>query len=94
MKNEDYYRLIISIIVDIIGMGSYAVPGVGEITDLGWAPIQFFIVRQLYGNSTAALISGTEELLPGTDFVPSVTLLWFYDQYKKGKKYRFSRKNP
>ncbi|MBS1566919.1 MAG: hypothetical protein JST39_21235 [Bacteroidetes bacterium] len=38
--------LLFCIIMDVIGLGSYALPGVGEFTDIFWVPVSgliFFI---------------------------------------------------
>ena len=38
-------KLLLSIIVDIIGMMSYLIPGFGEAIDVIWSPVSFYIVQ-------------------------------------------------
>jgi hypothetical protein len=45
---------VLSVLIDLIGMSSYALPGVGELGDLGWAPISALLIYKLYGNSFIA----------------------------------------
>ena len=76
---ESFSKLLISNILDAIGMLSYVIPGFAEIIDAAWAPLQGFIVYKLYGYKKAAVLSAAEEILPGTDIIPSATILWLYD---------------
>lgn len=48
-------KLLISLLIDLIGMATYVFPLVGETGDLAWAPISALLINQLYGN---ALITG------------------------------------
>lgn len=73
--------LIFCIVMDLIGMGTYAIPGVGEIADIIWAPISAFIFYRTFGGRKGMIggaINFVEELLPGTDFIPTFTITWFY----------------
>ncbi|CAN0086910.1 unnamed protein product [Pylaiella littoralis] len=70
-------KLAISILIDLIGMSSYALPGLGETTDLGWAPISSAMIFYLYGNSIFAGLAFVEEILPGFDIIPTATIAWF-----------------
>ncbi|GBG34698.1 Hypothetical Protein FCC1311_109202 [Hondaea fermentalgiana] len=76
-------QLVLSIALDIGGASSYAVPGLGELTDFAWAPIQTYLVHQMYGVTWLSWISFAEELLPFTDVLPSATIgfLLTYGQY-------------
>lgn len=79
--------LLISIVCDLIGMLSYLVPGLGEFSDVIWAPLSAFIMIKLYkgrGGKIAGVVSFIEEALP-IDFVPSFTLMWIYS-YKIKKQ--------
>ena len=69
--------LILSIIIDIIGVLTYLIPFVGETIDVVWAPISAYIVYQMYGNGLFAIANLVEELAPGLDFVPTATIAWF-----------------
>lgn len=71
--------LPICLLMDIIGMFTYAIPGLGEAADIIWAPISGAVYYYLFkgnlgvfGGSFAFL----EELMPGTDIIPSFTITW------------------
>lgn len=74
-------KLIFGIIFDLIGMASYIIPGLGETTDLGWAPIAGFLMTRMYPGKTgvaAGIIATVEELVPGLDIIPTFTITWMY----------------
>lgn len=71
-------KFVISVIIDIIGMATYLIPGIGEFADTVWAPIQGVLMYILYRNLIGSGIGIAEELLPMTDAVPSATLMWLY----------------
>ena len=72
--------LVFCIVMDLIGMATYAVPVIGEVADFVWAPVSAVIFFISFGGWKGA-VGGTgnllEELLPGTDIVPSFTIMWF-----------------
>ena len=82
MKEQKVFvpNLGICIIMDVIGMASYIIPGWGEFADLVWAPISGFVFYKLFGGRFG-LIGGVldflEEVLPFTDVIPSFTIAWF-----------------
>src|SRR3954449_803856 len=71
--------LAFCVLMDLIGCSSYLVPGLGEIVDVIWAPISAIIFFFLFGKKAAfgAIFNFAEELLPGTDFIPTFTIAWF-----------------
>jgi hypothetical protein len=73
-------NLAICLIMDLIGMASYILPGIAEYTDIVWAPISGYIFFKLFGGRFG-LIGGVldflEEILPFTDIIPSFTIAWF-----------------
>ena len=75
--------------MDIIGYATYAVPGVGELGDVVWAPLSAIIFYKVFGTRKGALVgsifSFLEEALPFTDFIPSFTIMWVW-QYTTSKK--------
>ena len=75
----------------MVGYLTYTVPVLGEFGDLFWAPISGLIFFSSFG-SWRGLLGGTfafvEELLPGTDFIPSFTIMWFLQQNKLRNKER------
>ena len=77
--------LIFCIIMDMIGYASYAIPVLGEISDIFWAPLSAIIFFLSFGGWKGALggIGNLiEEILPGTDFIPSFTIMWFIQRYR------------
>lgn len=71
--------LWICILMDLIGCASYAVPILGEVSDVIWAPISAIIFYRLFGGNLGSFGSAfnfIEELFPGLDFIPTFTLSW------------------
>lgn len=74
-------KLILGIILDAVGYLSFAIPGIGEFTDVIWAPISGFLMTRMYKGKKgqiAGAIAVIEEALPGFDIIPSFTLMWIY----------------
>ena len=80
--------LIFCIVMDVIGYATYAIPFLGELGDVLWAPISSMIFMASFGGWKGAL-GGVgnflEELLPGTDFIPSFTIMWFIQNIMQKK---------
>jgi hypothetical protein len=80
--------LLFCVLMDLIGYATYSIPFLGEFADLLWAPISaiiFFITFGGWKGALGGIGNFLEELLPGTDFIPSFTVMWFLQ--------RFGRKN-
>jgi len=79
--------LAFCVLMDLIGCSSYLVPGLGEIIDVAWAPISAIIFFFTFGKKAAygAVFNFAEELIPGTDFIPTFTIAWFI-RYLANKK--------
>ena len=78
--------LLFCIIMDLIGCASYAIPFLGEFSDIFWAPISaviFFISFGGWKGALGGMANFIEEILPGTDFIPSFTIMWFLQHYRK-----------
>ncbi len=88
MKNK-YTLLFLSVLFDIIGMLSFVLPGVGEFSDIIWAPLASYLIYKMY-QGTAGKIGGlvtfVDEILPGLDVIPTFTLLWVYTYFIKREK--------
>jgi len=84
--NRQQPSLVFCILMDLIGYATYAVPFFGEIADIVWAPVSGIIFFASFGGWKGA-IGGIgnfiEELIPGTDFIPSFTIMWFLQQNQK-----------
>jgi hypothetical protein len=81
-------KLVLGILFDAIGMLSYAIPGAAEFIDIVWAPIGAILLAKMY-KGTVGQIGGVieflEEIIPGTDLIPTFTLTWIYEYYISGK---------
>ncbi len=74
-------KLVLSIICDAVGM----IPFI----DLVWAPLSGYVMTKLYKGKVgklAGIVTFLEEILPGTDFIPSFTIMWFYTYVFASKK--------
>lgn len=83
-------QLITGIFLDLIGMISYLVPGLGEISDLIWAPVSALILAKMYPGKVGkvgALVNFIEEISPGLDIIPTFTLTWVYTYYFQKKSF-------
>ena len=70
-----YRNLAISLAMDIVGF--IPIP----FFDLIWAPVSGYAMTRMYKGETgkvAGIITFIEEILPGTDFIPTFTLMWLY----------------
>ncbi len=74
--------------MDMVGYLTYTVPFLGELGDLLWAPLSSLIFFASFG-SWKGMLGGVfnfvEEILPGTDFIPSFTLMWFLQRMPSNK---------
>ena len=93
-KNKIFYNkmdrqqpsLIFCILMDLVGYATYAVPLLGELGDVFWAPLSSIIFFATFGGWKGVLGgfgNFLEELLPGTDFIPSFTIMWFIQNMQK-----------
>ena len=53
LENTNKYKILAaSIIFDAVGYASFILPGIGEFTDVIWAPASAYIMTKLYkGNA-------------------------------------------
>lgn len=76
------------LLMDFLGYATYAIPFVGEFLDLLWAPISAIVFMKMFGfrkGFFGGMFSFVEELLPGFDFIPTFTISWFIQYYKRNK---------
>ena len=79
--NRKQPSLLICVIMDLLGCATYIIPGLGELADIVWAPISGIIFFLMFGGWKGAfggLFDFTEEILPGTDFIPTFTIAWIW----------------
>lgn len=65
--------------MDILGYASFAAPGLGEFTDIIWAPISGLLFYRFFGGRFGVfggLLNFIEEALPFSDFIPSFSIAW------------------
>jgi hypothetical protein len=77
--NRKQPSLVLCIIMDVLGYATYAIPGLGEFADILWAPISalvFFIMFGGWKGALGGMFGFAEEILPGTDFIPTFTIAW------------------
>jgi len=94
MKNQKNVSLLFCIVMDLIGYATYAIPVLGEVGDLFWAPVSgiiFFIVFGGWRGAMGGVFNFFEELMPGLDFIPSFTLMWILRTYGKNQTTVVSR---
>lgn len=88
-NDQKYQNLFLGILLDGIGMLSFAIPGIGEFSDVIWAPIAGWLMTRMYKGKigqAAGVVAFVEELVPGLDIIPSFTLMWAYTYLVSGKK--------
>lgn len=90
MEKENKWRnLLLGLLLDGIGMLSFVIPGIGEFSDVIWAPVSGWLMTRIYKGrvgQVAGVVAFVEELLPGFDFIPSFTLMWIYTYLIKGRR--------
>lgn len=97
MKEKKLIHLILGIIMDLIGMVSFAIPFFGEMSDFIWAPIAAWVMTRLYKGTSgkvASFIAMIEELLPFSDILPTFTLMWIYTYIIKSEDKNTGRMIP
>ncbi len=88
-KDPKYRNLLLGLLFDGIGMLSFMIPGIGEFSDVIWAPVAGWLMTRLYKGKVgqaAGLIAFVEELIPGLDIIPTFTLTWVYTYLLSKKK--------
>jgi hypothetical protein len=87
--------LLLCILMDLLGLASYAVPLLGEVSDVIWAPISAIIFYRMFGGPLGAfgsVFNLIEELFPGLDFIPTFTIsrlvVYFTQQWQANPKKR------
>jgi hypothetical protein len=83
--------LLFCIVMDLLGYATYAVPVFGEVADFIWAPISAVIFFMSFGGWKGAfggLFNFVEEILPGTDFIPTFTITWLWKYFSSKQQAR------
>jgi len=69
-------KLALCIALDVAGDASEALPVLGELTDLGFAPLEAGLLKLLFQSNFISGFGFLEEILPFTDVIPTFTLSW------------------
>ncbi|WP_350288643.1 hypothetical protein [uncultured Croceitalea sp.] len=81
LKDKKIKNLFLGLLFDAIGMLSFALPGIGEFSDVIWAPLAAWLMTRMYKGKigqAAGVVTFVEELVPGLDVVPTFTIMWVY----------------
>lgn len=76
--------LAFCIMMDAIGMLTYAIPFIGEWGDLIWAPfsgILFYVAFGSRGGLIGGVLNFLEEIIPFTDIIPTFTIAWYIQNH-------------
>lgn len=80
--NNKYKKLVLSIILDIIGL--IPIPFI----DVAWAPLSGYLMTKMYKGKEgkiAGIITFIEEIFP-FDIIPTFTIMWVYSYIIKKEK--------
>ena len=89
LKDKKIKNLFLGLLFDAVGMLSFALPGIGEFSDVIWAPLAGWLMTKMYKGKlgqAAGMVTFVEELVPGLDVVPTFTIMWVYTYLISGKK--------
>ncbi len=78
----------ICILMDLVGMISYFIPALAELSDIVWAPISALIFNKMFGGRLGMIggvLNFIEEIVPFTDVIPSFTIAWFIRKHAMEK---------
>jgi|EP00982_Pelagococcus_subviridis_P016280 hypothetical protein len=78
---EAWAKLVICLLIDGVGDSSFLLPGVGEFSDAAYAPLEAFLLGQLFRSNAISSLGFVEEALPFTDVLPTATLAWVIEEF-------------
>lgn len=89
LKDNKIRNLFLGLLFDALGMLSFFLPGIGEFSDVIWAPLAGWLMTRMYKGKigqAAGLVTFVEELIPGLDAIPTFTIMWIYTYLFSSKK--------
>lgn len=89
LKDKKIRNLFLGLLFDALGMLSFVLPGIGEFSDVIWAPLAGWLMTRMYKGKigqAAGIVTFVEELIPGLDVIPTFTIMWVYTYLLSGKK--------
>lgn len=78
---ETWAKLVVCLVIDGLGDSSFLFPGLGELSDAAYAPLEAFLLNQLFRSNAIASLGFIEEALPFTDVIPTATLAWVLEEF-------------
>jgi hypothetical protein len=87
LKKQKINKFLLGLLFDGVGMMSFVIPGIGEFSDVVWAPLAGLIMTKMYAGrvgKVAGVLTFLEEIIPFTDVIPSFTLTWIYTYWIQG----------
>ena len=78
---EAWAKLVVCLAIDGLGDSSFLFPGLGELSDGVYAPLEAFLLSQLFQSNAISGIGFVEEALPFTDVLPTASLAWVVENF-------------
>lgn len=75
-RRDVWTRLVVCVLIDLVGSGSLAVPFLGDALDVVTAPVSALLLHAIFADARVTAAGLAEELLPGTDIMPTATIAW------------------
>ena len=76
MQKPAVWKLVVSVILDIIGIFT------GGVVDVFYAPLYGAWIQYAYKSTPGMILGFVEEILPFTDVIPTATIIHLYQSYK------------
>lgn len=78
---EAWAKLVVCLVIDGLGDSSFLFPGLGELSDAAYAPLEAFLLGQLFQSNAISGVGFVEEALPFTDVLPTATIAWVLEEF-------------
>lgn len=85
-KMKNGLKLAGSLVIDTLGLASYAIPVWGEFADVIFFAVEAAWIKLAYKSWKFAALGGLEEILPFTDFIPACIISHYFYVKKQKKK--------
>jgi hypothetical protein len=80
------------LLMDFLGFATFGIPFIGEFLDILWAPVSALIFWKMFGfrkGFVGGIVNFIEELMPGLDFIPTFTIMWLLQYFKRNPSFSF-----
>ena len=78
----DLAKLLVCLCIDAAGAANEALPLVGELADVVYAPLAAALLREMFsGSNVVFLLELAEEILPFTDVLPLASICWVVESF-------------